>query len=161
MSDHSTMEKIGVVDIGSNSVKLLVLDGDTVLHRDSIVTRLGTGVADTGVLGEESIATTINRLNEIRGILDTHGVTNAHAVATAAVRSANNSAPFVESARRALGFDVSVIDGITEGSLAFIGTEFMPRLDEGSILIETRKLPSISLTESVAISRRIEEIVSP
>ena len=123
MSDHSTMGKIGVVDIGSNSVKLLVLDGDTVLHRDSIVTRLGTGVADTGALGEESIATTINRLNEIRGILDTHGVTNAHAVATAAVRSANNSAPFVESARRALGFDVSVIDGITEGSLAFIGAQ--------------------------------------
>ena len=45
------------------------------------------------------------------------------------------------------------------GSLAFIGTEFMPRLDEGSILIETRKLPSISLTESVDISARIETIV--
>lgn len=45
------------------------------------------------------------------------------------------------------------------GSLAFIGTEFMPRLDEGSILIETRKLPSISLTESVEISARIETIV--
>lgn len=45
------------------------------------------------------------------------------------------------------------------GSLAFIGTEFMPRLDEGSILIETRKLPSISLTESVAISQRVEQIV--
>ena len=36
------------------------------------------------------------------------------------------------------------------GSLAFIGTEFMPRLDEGSILVETRKLPGISLTESVS-----------
>ena len=35
------------------------------------------------------------------------------------------------------------------GSLPFLGTEFMPRLDEGSILIETRKLPSVSLTESV------------
>lgn len=44
-------------------------------------------------------------------------------------------------------------------SLAFIGTEFMPRLDEGSILIETRKLPSISLTESVAISQRVEQVV--
>jgi len=44
-------------------------------------------------------------------------------------------------------------------SLFFIGTEFMPRLDEGSILIETRKLPSVSLTESVAISRKIETIV--
>jgi cobalt-zinc-cadmium resistance protein CzcA len=44
-------------------------------------------------------------------------------------------------------------------SLAFIGTEFMPRLDEGAILIETRKLPSISLEESAAISTRIEQII--
>src|SRR6266700_980541 len=42
------------------------------------------------------------------------------------------------------------------GSLFFIGTEFMPRLDEGSILLETRKLPGISLSDSVEISRRIE-----
>ena len=43
--------------------------------------------------------------------------------------------------------------------MPFIGTEFMPRLDEGSILIETRKLPSVSLQESVAISTRVEQIV--
>jgi cobalt-zinc-cadmium resistance protein CzcA len=48
---------------------------------------------------------------------------------------------------------------VSIGSLAFIGTEFMPRLDEGSILIETRKLPGISLTESVAISTRIEKVI--
>lgn len=42
------------------------------------------------------------------------------------------------------------------GSLFFIGTEFMPRLDEGSILVETRKLPGISLTDSIEISKRIE-----
>ena len=42
-------------------------------------------------------------------------------------------------------------------SLFYIGTEFMPKLDEGSILVETRKLPGVSLTESVAISKRIEE----
>jgi heavy metal efflux system protein len=41
-------------------------------------------------------------------------------------------------------------------TLFFLGTEFMPRLDEGSILIETRKLPGISLTDSVAISKRTE-----
>lgn len=45
------------------------------------------------------------------------------------------------------------------GSLAFIGTEFMPRLDEGSILIETRKLPGIALSDSIAISTRVEQIV--
>jgi heavy metal efflux system protein len=43
------------------------------------------------------------------------------------------------------------------GSLWFLGTEFMPRLDEGSILVETRKLPGVSLTESVEISKIIEQ----
>jgi cobalt-zinc-cadmium resistance protein CzcA len=42
-------------------------------------------------------------------------------------------------------------------SLAFIGTEFMPRLDEGSILVETRKLPGVSLTDSIEISKRVEK----
>jgi cobalt-zinc-cadmium resistance protein CzcA len=50
-----------------------------------------------------------------------------------------------------------VILGIALGSLYFIGTEFMPKLDEGSILVETRKLPGVSLTESVEISKRIEQ----
>ncbi|MDH4065396.1 MAG: efflux RND transporter permease subunit, partial [Acidobacteriota bacterium] len=45
------------------------------------------------------------------------------------------------------------------GSIPFLGTEFMPRLDEGSILIETRKLPSVSLDESVQISTRVERIL--
>jgi cobalt-zinc-cadmium resistance protein CzcA len=46
---------------------------------------------------------------------------------------------------------------IAVGSLFFIGSEFMPRLDEGDILVETKKLPGVSLTDSVAISKRIEE----
>ena len=46
---------------------------------------------------------------------------------------------------------------VAVGSLFFIGTEFMPKLDEGSILVETRKLPGVSLTESIAISKRIEQ----
>jgi heavy metal efflux system protein len=50
-----------------------------------------------------------------------------------------------------------VLLAIALGSLFFIGTEFMPRLDEGSILVETRKLPGVSLTESVDISKSIEQ----
>ena len=50
-----------------------------------------------------------------------------------------------------------VLLAIALGSLFFIGTEFMPRLDEGSILVETRKLPGVSLTESVEISKSIEQ----
>ena len=50
----------------------------------------------------------------------------------------------------------AVVLAVALGSLAFIGTEFMPRLDEGELLVETRKLPGISLTDSVEISKRIE-----
>lgn len=57
-----------------------------------------------------------------------------------------------------IGAAVLVV-GVAVGSLFFIGTEFMPRLDEGAILIETRKLPSVSLTESVSISNQVEGIV--
>jgi cobalt-zinc-cadmium resistance protein CzcA len=48
---------------------------------------------------------------------------------------------------------------VSLGSLSMIGTEFMARLDEGSLLIETRKLPGISLTESAEISTRVEQVV--
>jgi heavy metal efflux system protein len=50
-----------------------------------------------------------------------------------------------------------IVLAVSLGSLYFIGTEFMPKLDEGSILVETRKLPGISLTESIAISKRVEQ----
>ena len=123
MSDGRTTGRIGVVDIGSNSVKLLVLAGNDTLHRDSVVTRLGTGVADSGNLAETSIDDTLRRLGEIRAVLDSHVVTDVHAVATAAVRSAGNSSPFIEAASRVLGCPVTVIDGVTEGSLAFIGAQ--------------------------------------
>ncbi len=116
-------DRIAVVDIGSNSVKLLALDGDETLHRDSVVTRLGTGVADTGNLADGSVAATLQRLAEIRDIVESHDITNLHAVATAAVRSAKNAEPFISDAARVLGCDVTVIDGVTEGTLAFIGAQ--------------------------------------
>ena len=47
--------------------------------------------------------------------------------------------------------------GSAVGSLAFIGTEFMPVLDEGSTLIEVRKIPSVSLSESVRLQQQVEE----
>src|SRR4051794_8261721 len=48
---------------------------------------------------------------------------------------------------------------VSVGSLAWIGTEFMPRLDEGSLLITTRKLPGIAISDSVKVSRVIEKAV--
>ena len=59
---------------------------------------------------------------------------------------------------RTIGLAAAVVV-LAIGSVPFLGTEFMPKLDEGSILIETRKLPSIALDESVDISSRVERIL--
>jgi cobalt-zinc-cadmium resistance protein CzcA len=57
---------------------------------------------------------------------------------------------------RTIGIAVSVVS-VAIVSVPFLGTEFMPRLDEGSILIESRKYPSVSLADSVDISTRVEQ----
>lgn len=59
---------------------------------------------------------------------------------------------------RTLGIAFALVTAAL-GSVPFLGTEFMPKLDEGAILIETRKLPSVSLQESVDLSTRVERIV--
>ena len=52
-----------------------------------------------------------------------------------------------------------VIVLVAVGSMRYLGTEFMPQLDEGALLIETRRLPSISLSESVEIATMVEKVV--
>ncbi len=59
---------------------------------------------------------------------------------------------------RTLGVALAVVV-LALASIPFLGSEFMPKLDEGAILIESRKLPSVSLPESVEISTKLERIV--
>jgi cobalt-zinc-cadmium resistance protein CzcA len=70
-----------------------------------------------------------------------------------------HSLQFVLAHRRAAVLTALVPVLAAIASLGVIGTEFMPRLDEGSVLVQTRKLPGISLTDSIAISRQTEEIL--
>jgi cobalt-zinc-cadmium resistance protein CzcA len=52
-----------------------------------------------------------------------------------------------------------VLLAVALGSLHYIGTEFMPRLDEGSIVVTSRRLPGISLTESISLGKQIERVI--
>ena len=52
-----------------------------------------------------------------------------------------------------------VVVATAVGSIRYLGTEFMPQLDEGALLIETRRLPSVSLTQSVEIAAMVEKVV--
>ena len=75
----------------------------------------------------------------------------------ALIREYGRSLDFVLARRKlALGLATAVAL-VAMGSVAFIGTEFMPRLDEGSLLITTKKLPGISLPASINLSHEVEQ----
>ena len=113
---------IAAIDIGSNSVRLLVTTPDgTEVERAVTVTGLARGVDATGRLGETSIRATTACLVDFAGRMDRHGVTTAAAVATSASRDAANGAEVMAAITDVLGFAPTIIDGEREAGLAFRG----------------------------------------
>jgi exopolyphosphatase/guanosine-5'-triphosphate,3'-diphosphate pyrophosphatase len=117
--------RVAVVDIGTNSTRLLVADVDdgalTEVERRTEVTRLGQGVDRDGVLSEEAMGRVLTTVGGYRRRIDFHGAERAVAVLTSAVRDAANGAQFAARVRDEHGLDARVIDGDEEARLAFLG----------------------------------------
>ena len=113
--------KVGVVDIGSNSMRLLVTDGMNDQARCVEVTGLGVGVNSTGVLGEEAVARTIEVFDRYGTIMNDSQVSRRIAIATSASREAGNREEFFDRAEAALGVRPTLISGYEEARYAFTG----------------------------------------
>ncbi len=119
--------RVAVVDIGTNSTRLLVADVEdgtervTELERRSIVTRLGEGVDQTGRLGDAPMQRVFDVLETYRQLIDEHGATATFAVLTSATRDAENGPQFTATVRDRYGLDAHTIDGDTEANLTFTG----------------------------------------
>jgi exopolyphosphatase / guanosine-5'-triphosphate,3'-diphosphate pyrophosphatase len=118
--------RVGVVDIGSNSTRLLVADvardgGVTVLDRESIVTRLGQGVDATGRLADEAMDRVRAALRQYRERLDAQQTERDVAVLTSAVRDAANGPAFVDEVAGDYRLRAQVLTGDEEARLTFLG----------------------------------------
>src|SRR4029079_11211577 len=127
------MTRVGAVDCGTNSIRLLVADADgglgslvtltDVVRRMEIV-RLGYGVDKTGFIAPEAMARTLARAREYALQCSELGVERVRFVATSASRDASNAQEFVAGVREAVaGFGVApeVVTGHEEASLSFLG----------------------------------------
>jgi exopolyphosphatase/guanosine-5'-triphosphate,3'-diphosphate pyrophosphatase len=123
------MTRVGAVDIGTNSVRLLVAEVHGVgrdakletLDRRMRITRLGQGVDATGALALDDISRTTAVLREYRSALDEYGVTNVRATATSAARDSSNRDDLFDPAERALGVRPELLSGDEEARLSFLG----------------------------------------
>lgn len=120
--------RVGVVDIGTNSTRLLIADVDpdgriAELDRRSQVTRLGDGVDASGRLGDAAMDRVFETLGAYRHALDGADVAaDARiAVLTSAVRDAANGAAFTTAVRDRYGLDARTIAGEEEARLTFLG----------------------------------------
>ncbi len=122
-----TVPRFAAVDIGTNTVRLLVAEipggGAQVqwLERRSTVVRLGEGVDRTGRLDEKAIDRTVAALAEFHSILGGWPDIEVRAIATSATRDATNREQFLDRAATALGFRPEMITGDEEASLSFAG----------------------------------------
>ncbi len=118
---------VAVVDIGTNSTRLLVADVDREsgalreLARRSEVTRLGEGVDASGSLSDAAIDRVLKVLAEYHDEIEQHDCEANLAVLTSAVRDADNGEQFAARLREEYGLDARVLKGEEEAQLTFLG----------------------------------------
>jgi exopolyphosphatase/guanosine-5'-triphosphate,3'-diphosphate pyrophosphatase len=132
---RSGLEPIGVVDIGSNSVRLVVYEGavrsPTPIFNEKVLCGLGRQVGSTGRLGTESVAQALEALSRFKAIARILGVKNIWAIATAACRDASDGPDFIARGERVLGARIQVLSGQREAELAANGIMMGFRTPDG------------------------------
>jgi exopolyphosphatase/guanosine-5'-triphosphate,3'-diphosphate pyrophosphatase len=118
--------RIAALDVGSNSFHLIVAEVETggrirVLDRAKEMVRLGDSTLHKGVIAPEVFRRGLDALRALRRIADRHKVDALVAVATSAVREAQNGGEFVRAARDEAGIDIRVIRGDEEARLIYLG----------------------------------------
>jgi exopolyphosphatase/guanosine-5'-triphosphate,3'-diphosphate pyrophosphatase len=118
--------RVAVVDIGTNSTRLLIADvaGDgivTEIRRVTQVTRLGERVDITGSLADAAIGRVFKTLARYTKLIDEAGADARIAVLTSAVRDSANGTAFVEAVRGRFGLDARILSGAEEAQLTFLG----------------------------------------
>jgi exopolyphosphatase/guanosine-5'-triphosphate,3'-diphosphate pyrophosphatase len=118
-------QRVAVIDIGSNSTRLLVADVEegrvTPVERRSTVTRLGRGVDLSGQLAAEAIEAACAAVDPYVATLQELGAEKVDAIATSAVRDASNGSAFVAELRERFALSARVLDGEEEARLTYLG----------------------------------------
>jgi exopolyphosphatase/guanosine-5'-triphosphate,3'-diphosphate pyrophosphatase len=117
-------QRTAIVDIGSNSIRLVVYQGPArvpaILFNEKVMAGLGKELATTGAIADDSMALAVRGLERFRHLCDDMAVDNIKSFATAAVRDASNGKDLLKVASQ-IGFDVMVLDGEEEAELTALG----------------------------------------
>jgi exopolyphosphatase/guanosine-5'-triphosphate,3'-diphosphate pyrophosphatase len=133
-------KRVAVIDVGTNSTRLLVADvaGGRVspVERRSTVTRLGRGVDLSGHLAHEAIEDVCAAIDTYVGILQELGAETIEAIATSAVRDADNGSAFIAELRERFALSARVLDGEEEARATYLGATSENPPSEPTLVID-------------------------
>jgi exopolyphosphatase/guanosine-5'-triphosphate,3'-diphosphate pyrophosphatase len=133
-------KRVAVIDIGTNSARLLVADvaGGQVspVERRSTVTRLGRGVDLSGRLASEAIEDAARAVGEYVEVIEGLGVGAVDAIATSAVRDAGNGGAFVAELRERYALSARVLGGDEEARLTYMGATAEEAPTEPTLVVD-------------------------
>ena len=116
---------VAVIDIGSNSIRLVVYEGakraPLPIFNEKVICGLGRDLDESGMMSAESIEMAVNCLRRFIILAEAMGVRRIQAVATAAVRDASNGSAFVERLKKECGLVIKVLSGAQEAELSGYG----------------------------------------
>ena len=134
------MTRVGVVDLGTNSTRLLVADVDDgavrEVDRRLTITRLGEGVDERRLLLPTALARVRNTLSDYRRALQASGAERTLAVATSAVRDAENGEAFLGEVEWSYGFDTRLLSGHDEALMTFRGVSAGREVADGTLVVD-------------------------
>src|SRR5258708_33706454 len=122
---HPRAASVAVIDIGSNSVRLVVYESLTrslvTLFNEKTLCGLGGEVQSTGLLAPDAVAKALTSLRRFRALCRVMKVGRVHAIATAACRDASNGPDFIARAERICGVGIDILSGPLEAKLSALG----------------------------------------
>ncbi|HYZ15604.1 MAG TPA: hypothetical protein VE591_04345 [Candidatus Acidoferrum sp.] len=110
-----------LVSIGTNSTRLLILDGEQRLAAESRGTRLGAGIAESGTIDAQAQERTLAAIDEYVALVRRNHVEQIDAIATSALRRAQDGATFAHEVAARVGVEPRVLSGEEEASYSFLG----------------------------------------
>lgn len=129
MSTHP--KHVGVIDIGSNSIKLLIVDKDGAVFQHTLETRISKGITGNPPhLSEESIEAGAQAVRDLRKMASDHGAIDLKIVATSAVRDAENKTAFMDAVYEYIKEVPIILSGEQEAAYIGMGIQQDPSLED-------------------------------
>jgi len=132
--------RVAVIDLGTNSTRMLIADVDGgeihELERRTTVTRLGRGVEHTGRLCSDAIEDTCPAVGDYKARYEELAAERVFAIATSAVRDAEDADAFLAELRERFGLEVKVLSGEEEAHLTYLGATSQRDSEEPTLVLD-------------------------